>query len=169
MESNSTSRSDLATAQNLEDFVKVVECLKDKYLPYHNGEKLYSPEVEGIKDTAEINDCNLKLPPWISQPYVRMPPSEHIKKMEEKKLEILVFYNPDSCKINLNQNLFYIILQNNAEELKRHYEDSEGNSITRKKMKKLRRIQRRPIKPDSQQTKRPADICVNCPNPLVCL
>lgn len=91
MESNSTIRSDLATAQNLEDFIKIVECLKNKYLPFHNGEQLYSQEIEGIKETDEINDYNLKLPPWICQPYVRIPPSEHIKKMEEKKIEILVF------------------------------------------------------------------------------
>ncbi|XP_077302937.1 dihydrouridine synthase 1 [Arctopsyche grandis] len=147
MDSNSQVRSELATAQTLEDFNKVVNKLKDKYLPYHLGEKVYYDEAGEPKEehkNDELNDCNLKLPPWICQPYVRIPPSEHIKKMEEKKIEI----------------------QNGGDELKRHYEDSEGNIITRKKMKKLRRIQRRPIKAEGQQIKRNGDICENCPNPL---
>lgn len=48
------------------------------------------------------------------------------------------------------------------------FEDSEGNSISRKKMKKLRKIMRRPVK-DDQQNGRSGEICVNvtCPNPLV--
>ncbi|CAG9763947.1 unnamed protein product [Ceutorhynchus assimilis] len=47
---------------------------------------------------------------------------------------------------------------------KRQYEDPEGNPISRKKMKKLRRILRRPEKLDS----RPANMekCCQCQNPL---
>lgn len=96
MESNSQVRSELATAQSLEDFINVVNKLKEKYLPYHLGEMMYYDEAGELKEknhkNTEPNDCNLKLPPWICQPYVRIPPSEHIKKMEEKKIEIQVFF-----------------------------------------------------------------------------
>lgn len=49
--------------------------------------------------------------------------------------------------------------------IKRHYEDAEGNKISRKKMKKLRRINRRPEK--QEQFKRNTEKCSACVNPLV--
>lgn len=99
MESNSECRSVLAMAQALEQFVGVINTLKCKYLPYHLGEKLYnyeedkaSPKTESKDlDDNRLPDSNLNMPPWICQPYVRMTPSEHIKKMEEKQLDCLVY------------------------------------------------------------------------------
>lgn len=49
---------------------------------------------------------------------------------------------------------------------KRQYEDAEGNVISRKKMKKLRRIMRRPEKPENFP-ERPMEKCLLCENPLV--
>lgn len=48
---------------------------------------------------------------------------------------------------------------------KRQFSDSEGNPISRKKMKKLRRINRRPAKQTT--AKGSLDQCSGCVNPLV--
>lgn len=52
-------------------------------------------------------------------------------------------------------------------ENKRQYEDADGNPISRKKMKKLRRIGRRPEKSEALQTHRSLEKCNLCVNPLV--
>ncbi|XP_057662058.1 tRNA-dihydrouridine(16/17) synthase [NAD(P)(+)]-like isoform X1 [Diorhabda carinulata] len=104
---------------------------------------MYEPYHNGLKiwvETTEADNQNIILPPWLCQSYVRETPENHIKKIEEKK--------NDNKIVN-----------------KRHYEDSEGNTISRKKMKKLRRINRRPEKPDNISD-RPSDKCSNCVNPL---
>lgn len=93
-------------------------------------------------DTTEPNTQNLVLPPWLCQPYVRMQPEQHIKLVEEKRKE------PE----------------------KRQYEDADGNPISRKRMKKLRRIARRPEKPEGANGgQKRLNLCSasNCVNPLV--
>lgn len=93
-------------------------------------------------ETTEPGTQNLVLPPWLCQPYVRIEPQEHIKLVEEKRKE------PD----------------------KRQYEDSDGNPISRKRMKKLRRIARRPEKPEGVVCgPKGLNLCSaeNCVNPLV--
>ncbi|PZC84453.1 hypothetical protein B5X24_HaOG205027 [Helicoverpa armigera] len=139
-EENNEDRQILATAQNLDDFRRVCINVKDKYLPYHEG-KLQFDNDENITRIG----YNLILPPWICQPYVRMSPAEHTEKME---------------KLNT--------VQKNVAE-KRNCEEIDGVPLSRKKMKKLRRIMRRPEKQDAQQNNsRSGQICVNtsCPNPL---
>ncbi|KAJ0180568.1 hypothetical protein K1T71_003972 [Dendrolimus kikuchii] len=137
-EENNNDRQLLATAQNLDDFRKVCYNVKDKYVPYHEG-KLNFEEDNRITRVG----YNLILPPWICQPYVRMSPEEHTQKME------MLNKTQDTC------------------ERKRNHEELEGNIISRKKMKKLRRIMRRPMKAE-QTNGRSGEICVNntCPNPL---
>lgn len=49
---------------------------------------------------------------------------------------------------------------------KREYRDEEGNEISRKRSKKLKRIARRPNRATSIP-KRSSDRCYACPNPLV--
>lgn len=139
LEENNEDRQILATAQNLDDFKRVCVNVRDKYLPYHEG-KIY---IENDESITRIG-FNLILPPWICQPYVRMSPEEHTRKME---------------KLN--------IIQEHAAE-KRKCEDTDGTTLSRKKMKKLKRISRRPEKPDSQQNTRSGQICFSedCPNPL---
>lgn len=60
-------------------------------------------------------------------------------------------------------------LQAVKEEAKRQYQDNEGNIVSRKKMKKLRRINRRPENPNGvNQTVNKSFIkCGECVNPLV--
>lgn len=111
MESNSECRSVLALAQTLEQFVDVINTLKCKYLPYHMGEELYNYDEDRTSSKTETKDSddnqlpeyNLSLPPWICQPYVRMTPSEHIKKMEEKQLDSLVLYLQNLIYFNIIQ------------------------------------------------------------------
>lgn len=51
---------------------------------------------------------------------------------------------------------------------KREYRDEEGNKISRKRSKKLKRIARRPNR-TTLIPKRSSDRCHACPNPLVSL
>ncbi|EFA01195.1 tRNA-dihydrouridine(16/17) synthase [NAD(P)(+)]-like [Tribolium castaneum] len=129
---NNDLRIQLGAANTLEEFKRIVNVMKDLYEPFHQGTKLW-------QDTTERNTENLILPPWLCQPYVRVCPEEHLKRVEENS---------------------------NKQETKRQYEDSEGNQISRKKMKKLRRISRRPQKPDSVPLERNLIKCANCVNPL---
>ncbi|CAG4910543.1 unnamed protein product [Colias eurytheme] len=138
---NNGERELLATGQNLNDFIKVCEVLRDKYLAYHLGEQQFDDN-----ENITRQGFNLILPPWICQPYVRMSPEAHTEKMQ------------NLCKV-----------QNSTSDIKRAHEDLDVNGISRKKMKKLKRIMRRPNKPDNdKQQSRTGDICVNhsCPNPL---
>ncbi|XP_032514007.2 tRNA-dihydrouridine(16/17) synthase [NAD(P)(+)]-like isoform X1 [Danaus plexippus] len=140
-DSNNEERQLLATAQCLDDFKQVCIKIKNKYLPYHEG-RLQFDDNEGITR----NQKSLILPPWICQPYVRMSPDEHTKKMER-----------------------IVNSQDNNNDSKRTFEDNDGNKISRKKMKKMRRVMRRPVKPEEAlKNSRSGDICVNdtCPNPL---
>ncbi|XP_026744695.1 tRNA-dihydrouridine(16/17) synthase [NAD(P)(+)]-like [Trichoplusia ni] len=140
LEENNDDRQILATAQNLDDFRKVCSSVKDKYLPYHEGKIVYENDENILR-----KGYDLLLPPWICQPYVRMSPEEHTQKME---------------KLNTNE---YSVAA------KRTLEEFSGATISRKKMKKLKRIMRRPGYQDTNQNNsRNGEICVNenCPNPL---
>lgn len=110
----------------MEAFKNVVYTLRDRYLPYHEGHLTWQ---------TEKTDYNLKLPPWLCQPYVREPPQEHIQKSQEDAFR------------------------------KREYKDEDGNEISRKRSKKLKRIARRPNRVTSV-SKRSSDRCLTCPNPL---
>lgn len=136
LEENFELRIKLGSASSLTDFAKVASELKERYSPYHEGKILWTA-------TTESDSCNLILPPWLCQSYIRIPPEEHLKKVEEKNKQIEEGNGP-----------------------KRQYEDAEGNQITRKKMKKLRRIMRRPEKVNAIQVKRCSDKCSNCANTL---
>ncbi|CAB3260899.1 unnamed protein product, partial [Arctia plantaginis] len=68
-----------AEGQNLNDFRRVCINVKDKYLPYHEGQLFFDDDENICR-----HGYNLILPPWICQPYVRMSPEEHTQKMEKK-------------------------------------------------------------------------------------
>lgn len=88
--------------------------LRDKYLLFHEGEAVW----DGEPDENEIPDYNLKIPPWICQPYYRIPPEDHKKKLEECQKAAELCPRPK-------------------------FFDSEGNAISKKAMKKLKRLERR--------------------------
>ncbi|KRT83318.1 hypothetical protein AMK59_4355, partial [Oryctes borbonicus] len=133
---NNELKIKLGAANSLDAFKSIVTEIKDIYLPYHEG------KIKWDQRTTEEGSFNLTLPPWLCQPYVRLSPAEHLKKVDHQN------------KCNDKQN-----------QIKRQYEDSEGNQISRKRMKKLRRISRRPPKPENCSS-RNLDICLNCVNPL---
>ncbi|EDW03979.1 tRNA-dihydrouridine(16/17) synthase [NAD(P)(+)]-like [Drosophila grimshawi] len=138
---NSEMREQLATANQLQQFHSVVRRVQAKYEPYQQGELDYEPEE------MELNVCELPmLQPWLCQPYIRASPESHRQKIAEKQLEAI---DPNRTK--------------------RQYFDNAGNEISRKRMKKLRRRQRRPIKTDAQlqlRRERHLEYCEQCANPL---
>lgn len=101
-------------AYSFEAFRAIVNHLGDKYRPFHEGSEVW----DGEPTDDEVPDFNLKLPPWICQPYYRIPPAEHKQKLEEKQKEA-------------------------ETKVKQRYFDSEGNAISRKHMKKLKRLDKR--------------------------
>lgn len=104
----------MAQAMSIEAFRAVVSHLRDKYRPFHEGKTVWISE---LPDNNE-SDCNLKMPPWICQPYYRPPPAEARQMLAEK--------------------------QEAAERrVKQKYFDKDGNAISRKKMKKLKRLEKR--------------------------
>ncbi|XP_012234613.1 tRNA-dihydrouridine(16/17) synthase [NAD(P)(+)]-like isoform X3 [Linepithema humile] len=95
----------------------------------------YLPYHEGrLTWQIEKTDYNLELPPWLCQPYVRELPQEHVQKLQE------------------------------GVSRKREYKDEDGNEISRKRSKKLKRIARRPNR--TSISKRSSNRCQDCPNPL---
>lgn len=134
---NNPLRIELGAANTLGQFKDITNKIRLMYEPHHIGEKPW-------EHTAEPHSQNLILPPWLCQPYVRDTPENHVKKVEVKRQEA-------EDKL--------------VEGNKRQYEDTDGNPISRKKMKRLRRILRRPEKPDNCP-ERPMEKCSSCENPL---
>uniref|UniRef100_A0A182LUH3 tRNA-dihydrouridine(16/17) synthase [NAD(P)(+)]-like n=1 Tax=Anopheles culicifacies TaxID=139723 RepID=A0A182LUH3_9DIPT len=131
LKSNAELREKLAGSHSVAEFRSVVIQLEQKYLPYHEGKKLWMGEDENDEDNDQPEedkasptikqDQNLHLPPWLCQPYMRAPPEVHRQKLEEAHR-----------------------LANDPTREKRQFFDAHGNEISRKRMKKMRRVQRRP-------------------------
>lgn len=134
---NNNLRIELGAANTLDQFTNITNKIRSMYELYHTGDKVWEAPVEP-------ESHNLLLPPWLCQPYVRDTPEGHIKKVEDKVKEA-------------EKRL--------SEGTKRFYEDAEGNPISRKKMKKIRRISRRPEKPENCSPKS-IEKCSLCENPL---
>ncbi|XP_044734888.1 tRNA-dihydrouridine(16/17) synthase [NAD(P)(+)]-like [Chrysoperla carnea] len=143
---NSTERSNLGTASTLEDFREVCLSIKSKYEKYHEGIEKW-----------ESSDYTLSFPPWICYSYVRLSPEAHVKKIEERN------QIAENCRQSDDSDVI---------GKRPRYEDSEGNEITRKRMKKLRRIQRRPGRGTLEDiianahSRKGAELCEMCPNPM---
>ncbi|CAD1470330.1 unnamed protein product [Heterotrigona itama] len=143
---NKEERENLARNSTMESFRNVVCALKDRYLPYHEGRLIWQ---------EEISDYNLKLPPWLCQPYVRHFSEENIQKLELEKIETVSSFYCEQFSHSRQ-----------SETAKRKFKDEEGNEISRKRMKKLKRIARRPNRPATIVVKRGSDLCCDCPNPV---
>ncbi|XP_017152427.2 tRNA-dihydrouridine(16/17) synthase [NAD(P)(+)]-like [Drosophila miranda] len=138
---NSELRDTLATSNQLVQFQAVVDKVQAKYEPYHMKEVVYVPE----EMDAAISTDKLELSPWLCQPYIRASPESHRQKIAEKELAAI---DPNRAK--------------------RQYFDKDGNEISRKRMKKLRRRQRRPNKTEAQvhqRHERRLQYCTVCANP----
>ncbi|XP_017046183.1 tRNA-dihydrouridine(16/17) synthase [NAD(P)(+)]-like [Drosophila ficusphila] len=138
---NSELRERLATANQLAQFQAVVQKVQAKYEPFHKGEVPYVPEEMADGSGEDV----LPLAPWLCQPYIRASPESHRQKIAEKEREA---EDPNRAK--------------------RQYFDKDGNEISRKRMKKLRRRQRRPNKTEAQiqlRHERRLEYCTECANP----
>ena len=156
LEECSSYRDALAKGWSLDDFKEVVKNLEKHFAPYISGEKTWSPPSDNHY-TAK-----LPLPPWRCQPYVntiarlltlrqftnwklflqvRMPPEEHIKKMEMLSSE-------QKRK-----------LETNSEDQAEIAAGEAGMSKSqRKKLAKLAK------KPKKQRMERNSEVCPGCPN-----
>lgn len=92
-------------------------------------------------------DCNLSLPPWICQQYIRRPPEEHIEFLAQKQKEA-------------------------AERDKTDYFDDDGRKISKKVLKRLKRAAKKQTANGLRQKQTAArgfELCnaVKCANPTV--
>lgn len=145
--SNFEVREKIACAHSYAEFRVAAQEIKARYLPYHEGKKVYEWEVAKKEKTAmdtdsEILDYNLRIPPWICQSYVRAPPEEHKRKLERHEA-----------------------LAADPNVAKKKFFDDKGNEISRKRMKKMRRVNRRPeAKPEGSHD-RCTELCPKCNQP----
>lgn len=78
MSENFDLRYRLSKTSTAEEMVVVVEALRERMMPYHTGDKPWLPEPGS-------EQAQLPYPPWICQPYVRIPPEEHLKKIQDSQ------------------------------------------------------------------------------------
>lgn len=128
-------------AQDVQQFRECIDKLKEKFEPYHNGDKPWFGEIEPT-------DYNLSLPPWICQPYIRMEPEKHIERMAELQR-----------------------IANDPNREKDEFYDVDGQKISRKLMKKLKRTSRRSAAQQvRRRVQRSLELCsrtADCHNPMV--
>lgn len=130
-------RQILAKGSNLDQFREGVALIKERFLPYHTSEKTWvMPE--------ELISYNLRLNPWLCQPYERPPPEEHLKKLKE------IQEREKAAKAQEDPN-----------QIKRVLLDKDGNEISRKKQKKM---ERNPYK-KFPKAREQCVICQSCQNP----
>ncbi|XP_062548561.1 tRNA-dihydrouridine(16/17) synthase [NAD(P)(+)]-like [Armigeres subalbatus] len=153
---NASFRERMAICHSVPEFRAIVQELKAKYAPIHEGRQPWTDEEPSLPASDSIQEpiYNLSLPPWLCQPYIRAPPEVHRQKLQEATRQ--------AADPNREKRRFY---------------DSEGNEVSHKKMKKMRRVQRRPNRagllpgdPNRQPGRRFDDICKNakikCINPM---
>lgn len=114
----------MAVARNVKDFRNLINQIAEKYGPIHEG---LSEDLEAKNSDDNVPDYNLKIPPWLCQPYYRKSPEERAREKameaEMKGDEINEMTTPKAPK-------------------KKPYYDREGNVITKKHLKKLKRLER---------------------------
>jgi len=128
---NSEIRELIAKGRSFDDFRRASEKIKEMYKPFHE-------KVKEWESPDELKVFHLKQPPWICQPYVRPPPEEHLKKLEEIK-------------------------EKQKEEMKRPPPpiDSENQPMSKRKMKKMGRNPYKKFTHSRENCK----LCLTCPNP----
>lgn len=137
LKQNQEIRDEVATAQTIGQFRSIVNRLKDLFEPYHLGQRVW------INENEQPTDYNLSLPPWICQPYIRMPPEKHMEYLAQKEKEA-------------------------AEREKIDYFDEDGRKISKNTMKRLKKAARK-SEGLRQKQNRNFEICngTKCANPTV--
>ncbi|XP_034251974.1 tRNA-dihydrouridine(16/17) synthase [NAD(P)(+)]-like [Thrips palmi] len=134
---NAAERQGIAKGQSLADFRQTVLTLRDRFLPYHDGIQVF---VDNVDDT-----CNLRLPPWLCQPYVRIPPEEHLRKLADRQ----------------NKNDEPSVGEKRC--LEETEEDPSTPQLSKKKLKKLQHSQKVKANPHIRKCQ---EKCSECANPL---
>ncbi len=133
MKENFDVRHVVAKGSTLDDFERAAEMIKERMEPYHKKEKEFQlPE--------ELKNAILSHPPWICQPYVRPPPEEHLKKLQEVR---------EREKLKL------------ATEARKREGETDEEYISRRKQKKLEKNPNKKF-PHSREN---CKLCCSCPNP----
>lgn len=147
MSENFDLRYRLSKTSTAEEMVAVVEDLRDRMMPYNTGKKPWTPEPGS-------EQARLPMPPWLCQPYVRIPPEEHLKKIQESQKRSLEKQQEEAV-IDKNDGF-----SGGEPSKRRMLEDSEEADLSKKKKKKILRNPRKSFEPPSD----PYEKCV-CRNP----
>ncbi|XP_062705506.1 tRNA-dihydrouridine(16/17) synthase [NAD(P)(+)]-like [Aedes albopictus] len=154
---NASLRERMAICHSVSEFRAIVKELEAKYAPIHEGRQRWIEEESNLPvavDSVPEATYNLSLPPWLCQPYIRAPPEVHRQKLQEATRQA-----------------------SDPNREKRRFYDPEGNEVSHKKMKKIRRVQRRPNRagllpgdPNREPGRRFDELCKNekikCINPM---
>lgn len=115
----------MAIARNVNDFRNLINLIAEKYRAIHEG---LSEDHEAKNSDDIVPDYNLKIPPWLCQPYYRKSPEERAR---EKAMEAEM--KEDEIKVEE---------ETTPTTKKKAYYDREGNIITKNHLKKLKRLER---------------------------
>ncbi|KAG8227139.1 hypothetical protein J437_LFUL001683 [Ladona fulva] len=83
-------RTNLAKSSTLDEFKAVVSSLRDRFLPYHTGEKKWE-DCDEITEKVLNQDNESRsspwkwYPPWLCQPYIRPTLDEQSQRLENRK------------------------------------------------------------------------------------
>lgn len=132
----------MSIARDIESFRSVVKHIAEKYQPIHDGLIVWDGEQQS---DDYVPDYNLKIPPWLCQPYYRKSPEERAR---EKEMEAEMMEEDSKHEVK--------------EKKKKQYYDREGNVISKKYMKKLKRLEHRTrVKKDRHDVVCQAERCTN--------
>jgi tRNA-dihydrouridine synthase 1 len=126
-------RERIGKSHSFEEFRDCVLQLKERFLKYHTGEETFEmPE--------EIQIFNLKLPPWLCQPYVRPPPDVYLEKMRKlKEVQQVEQRKAQEAERQLRERL-------EQETGKRtSSEGDHGENLSKRQLKKLKKQEMRAL------------------------
>lgn len=78
MPENFDLRHRLSKTSTADEMMVVVKDLRERMTPYCTGDKPWTPDPGS-------DQARLPMPPWLCQPYVRIPPEEHLRKIQESQ------------------------------------------------------------------------------------
>lgn len=111
----------MGNARDVESFRNVINRIAEKYKPIHDG--LIAWDGESASDDY-VPDYNHKIPPWLCQPYYRKSPEERAK---EDEMETDALEKDSKCEVK--------------EKKVKLYYDREGNVVSKKFLRKLKRLE----------------------------
>ncbi|KAK3856580.1 hypothetical protein Pcinc_037109 [Petrolisthes cinctipes] len=150
MPENFDIRHRLSKTSTAAEMVSVVEMLKERMEPYSNGECPWTPDPDS-------DQARLPFPPWLCQPYVRISPEQHLKKVQESQKRAL-----EKAKLQKNpEGEGDVVEKEDSDTSKRPMdEETEDSDISKKKKKKMIRNPKKSFNPPGDQYEK----CV-CKNP----